>query len=90
MPPRKSPRNNPAPPPPPPPVIDTTALNVAVAAAVATAMAQYHSTNNSQGGTLVESTHAEIHVRTRECSSKDFTNCKPKSFHGTGGVIALS
>ena len=91
MPPRKSTRRNPPPPrPPPPPVIDTAALNAAVAAAVATAMAQYHSTNNSQGGTPVESTHAEIHVRTKECSYKDFTNCKPKSFYGTGGVIALS
>ena len=76
MPPRKSPRNNPAPPLPPlPPVIDTAALNAAVAAAVATAMAQYHSSNASRGGTPVESIPVETPVRSSECSYKDFTNC---------------
>ena len=93
MPPRKSPRtsNNPASPPPPPPaVIDTAALNAAVATAVETAMAQYHSSDASRGGTPVESIPIEIPVRSRECSYKDFTNCKPKPFYGTGRVIALS
>ena len=86
MPPRKSTRRNPPPPPPPPSAIDTTTLN----AAVATAMAQYHSTDASRGGTPVNSTQGELLVRSRECSYKDFTNCKPKSFKGTGGVIDLS
>ena len=38
----------------------------------------------------MESIPIEIPVRSRECSYKDFTNCKPKPFYGTGGVIALS
>ena len=81
MPPRKSPRNNPAPPqPPPPPVIDTAALNVVVATTVATTMAQYHSSDASRGGTPVESTPVETPVRSRECSYKDFTNCKAEAF----------
>ena len=29
-------------------------------------------------------------MRSRECSYKDFTNCKPKSFKGTGRVISVS
>lgn len=91
MPPRKPTRHNPPPPPSPPPsAIDTAALNAAVAAAVATTMAQYHSTDASRGGTPVNSTQGELLVRSRECSYKDFTNCKPKSFKGTDGVIALS
>ena len=76
--------------PPLPPLIDTAALNDAIVAAVATAMAQCHSTGASGGGTPVHSTQGEILVHSREYSYKDFTNCKPKSFKGTGGVIALS
>lgn len=91
MPPRKSTRCNPPPPPPPPPsTIDKEALNVAVATTVAIAMAQYHSTGASGGGMTVHSTQGEILVRSRECSYKDFTNFKPKSFKGIGGVISLS
>ena len=29
-------------------------------------------------------------MRLRECTYKDFTNCKPRTFNGIGGVIALS
>ena len=75
---------NQTPPPPPPTQVDTSALNAAIAAAVATAMAQYHCTRTSGGGTLVHSTQGEVLVRSRECSYKDFINCKPKSFKGTG------
>ncbi|CAH1452086.1 unnamed protein product [Lactuca virosa] len=91
MPPRRSTRRDPpVTATPPTPQIDTAALNVAVAAAVAIAMAQYHSTSASGDGTPVHSNHGEAPVRLRECSYKDFTNCKPLSFKGTGGVIALS
>ena len=54
MPPRRNPRrnlNNETPPPPPPqsptPQFDMTALNAVVATAVATAMAQYHSSGST-------------------------------------------
>ena len=96
MPPHQNPRRNlnnetPIPPPQPPtPQFDTTTLNVVVAAGVATAMAQYHSSGSTGGGTPVLSTHGEIPMRLKECSYKDITNCKPLSFKGTGGVIALS
>ena len=96
MPPHRNPRRNlnnetPIPPPQPPtPQFDTTALNAIVVTAVATAMAQYHSFGSTGGGTPVLSTHGEILVRLKECSYKDFTNCKPLSFKGTGGVSAFS
>ena len=98
MPPRRNPRRNPnneTPPPPPPqpptPQFDTTALNAAVAVAVATTMAQYHASGSTRGGgTPVNSIQFEAPVRSRECSYKDFTDFKPLSFKGTGGVIALS
>ena len=84
MPPRRNPRrnlNNETPPPPPPqpptPQFDTAALNVVVAVAVATTMAQYQSSGSVGGGTPVQSVQVEAPVRSRECSYKDFTNCKP-------------
>ena len=73
----------------PSPQIDAETLNTAVDTAVATAMAQYHPTNSRGGGTHVHSTQGEVPVRSRECSYKDFTNCKPLSFNGNGGVITL-
>ena len=96
MPPRWNPRRNlnnetPIPPPQPPtPQFDTAALNAVVAAVVVTTMAQYQSSGSVGGGTPVQSVQVEAPVRSRECSYKDFTNCKPLSFKGTGGVIALS
>ena len=96
MPPRRNPKRNPnnetpiPPPQPPTPQFDTTTLNAVVAAAVAIAMAQYHSSGSTGGGTPVQSIQVEAPVRSRECSYKDFTNCKPLSCNGTGGVIALS
>ena len=88
MPPCKSPRNNP--PPPPIPQFDTAALNAAVAAAVATAMAEYHSSSSTGAGTPIPTIQVETPVHSKECSYKDFTNCKILSFNGTGGVIVLS
>ena len=35
------------------------------------------------------STQGDSQGRSRECSYKDFTNGKPDSFNGSGGVIAL-
>ena len=86
MPPRRNPRRNPnketpiPPPQPPTPQFDTTTLNAAVAVAVATTMAQYHSSGSTGGRTPVLSTHGEIPMRLKECSYKDFTNCKSLSF----------
>ena len=70
MPPRKSTRRNPPIIPtqtPTPPQFDTATLNVAVAAAVTTTMAQYHNNQGtSGGGTIVHSTQGDVVVCSQE------------------------
>ena len=89
MPPRRSPRHATPITPIPSPQIDAATLNAAVAEAVATAMAQYHSTSTGGGEAPTDSTQGEVPVRQGEFSYKDFTRCQPLSFKGTEGVIAL-
>lgn len=93
MPPRKRPRpsSSTAPPPlPPPPQFDPTMFQAAVAAAVAATMSQI--CTNSDGGSgsgATPSNQGDSSGRTRECTYKDFTNGKPDTFNGSGGVITL-
>ena len=61
MPPRRSPRHPTPITPILSPQIDVATLNVAVAAAVATAMTQYHLTSTG-GGTPTDSTQGEVPV----------------------------
>ena len=89
MPPRRSPRHATPITPIPSPQIDAATLNAAVAEAVATAMAQYHSTSTGGGEAPTDSTQGEVPVRQGEFSYKDFTRCQPLSFKGTEGVISL-
>ena len=77
-------------PPPPPPQYNQVAIQVAVNAAVTVALEQFTSTSTSGSESYVPPTVVEAPVHSRECSYNDFTNCKPKSFNETGGIIALS
>ena len=80
----------PPPPPLPPPQYKPAALQAVVSAAVVATLAQFSMSDNSRGGTTIHSTQGDALVCSRECSYKDFTNCKPIFFNGTGGIIALS
>ena len=75
---------------PPPPQFDPIMFQAAVTAAVAAAMSQM-GTNGSGGfgSGNTNSNQGDSTGRTKECSYKDFTNGKPDSFDGSGGVIAL-
>ena len=70
--------------PPPPetnPPISSVELEEIIAQRIAAALA-----NVTRGGVRNEG-----NVRTaRMCTYKDFMNCKPKSFHGTEGVVSLT
>ncbi|CAH1451264.1 unnamed protein product [Lactuca virosa] len=94
MPPRRSARRNPPitqiHPPLPPPQYNPAAIQAAVAAAVTTTLAQFNTTGTRGSGTAVHSTQVDPPVHSRECSYKDFTNCKPRAFNDSGGIISLS
>ena len=70
--------------PPPPetnPPISSVELEEIIAQRIVAALA-----NVTRGGVRNEG-----NVRTaRMCTYKDFMNCKPKSFHGTEGVVSLT
>ena len=91
MPPRRNPRcfNTQAtgtPPPLPPPQFDAAILQAAVTATVSAAMERYNTTvtNETSDGVI---THNHVHLK--ECSYKEFRNCKPKAFDGTEGVLTM-
>ncbi|KAL7606903.1 hypothetical protein Lser_V15G19246 [Lactuca serriola] len=89
--PKKSNRKNNNPPPPPPPHYDPAVFQAAVTAAVAAAMSQINASGTSRVGSGANpSKHGDSRGHPKECSYKDFTNAKPRSFDGTGGVIALT
>lgn len=81
-------RGNPEP---TPPEVDTTAFQAAVSAAVTAAMAQLHRGNNGGGNGQGSgsSNNGMNQGPTKTCTYKDFTNAKPRTFNGTGGVITL-
>ncbi|XP_023735632.2 uncharacterized protein LOC111883543 [Lactuca sativa] len=72
------------------PQFDPVMFQATVTAAVAVAMSQIN-TNNA-GGAIngpTNSNNRDSQGRSRECTYKDFTNAKPKTFNGSGGLIAL-
>ena len=102
MPPRRSIRRNPnneAPIPPPPPLpeplqppnpSDANMFQAAFTATVAAVVSAINAPVPSGSGTCAPpSNHGESHGHPRECTYKDFTNAKPRSFNGTGGVMVL-
>ncbi|CAH1413024.1 unnamed protein product [Lactuca virosa] len=95
MPPRRNPRRNnvnetPPPPPPPPPQFDPAMFQAAVTAAVTAAMSHINTPGASGSGAGAHpSNHGESHEHLRECTYKDFSNAKPRTFNGTGGVMVL-
>ena len=81
-------RGNPGP---TPPEVDSTAFQAAWSAAVTAAMAQLHQGNNGGGNGqgAGSSNNGMNQGPTKTCTYKDFTNAKPRTFNGTGGVITL-
>ncbi|CAH1415260.1 unnamed protein product [Lactuca virosa] len=86
--PQRPTRGNPGP---TPPEVDSAAFQAVVSAAVTAAMAQIQQGNNGgvNGQGAGSSNNGTNHGPTRTCSYKDFTNAKPRTFNGTGGVITL-
>ncbi|XP_023732133.1 uncharacterized protein LOC111879939 [Lactuca sativa] len=93
MPPRKRPRPSSCaapPPPPPPPQLDPAMFQAAVVAAVAAAMSQIGTNGNGGSGSgATPSNQGDSSGRTKECTYKYFTNGKPNTFNGSGGIITL-
>ncbi|KAL7581886.1 hypothetical protein Lser_V15G47382 [Lactuca serriola] len=86
--PRRPTRENPEP---NPPEFNSVAFHAAVSAAVTAAMAQNHQGNNGgvNGPGPGSSNNGMNQGPTKTCSYKDFTNAKPRTFNGTGGMITL-
>ncbi|XP_023738933.1 uncharacterized protein LOC111886928 [Lactuca sativa] len=76
---------------PTPPEINTVAFQAAVSAVVTAALAQVRNGNNGDdvGQGIRSTNHGTKHRATRTYTYKDFTNAKPRTLNGTGGVIAL-
>ncbi|GKD76520.1 hypothetical protein Tco_1339141, partial [Tanacetum coccineum] len=66
-----------------------------IEARVSTALANHETLQNSTNGQGDRSHNSDIGIRgtirtPRECTYKDFLNCKPLSFKGTEGAVVLS
>ena len=75
-----------------PPVFDPVAMEAEIARRVAEALAAYELANprNGPGGGGGAGNPGGGGGNPRPCSYKDFMNCKPHQFAGTGGVIELT
>ena len=96
MPPRRNPRPknvNEAPTPSPPlphPQFGAAMFQAAVTAAVAAAMSHINTPGVSGSGAGAHiSNHGESHEHSQECTYKDFSNTKRRTFNGIGGVMVL-
>jgi len=95
MSPRRNPRRNnenevPTPPQPPPPQFDVAMFQAPVTTVVAAAMSNINTSGASGSGAGAHpSNHIEGHEHSRECTYKDFSNAKPRTFNETGGVMVL-
>ena len=75
-----------------PPVFDPVAMEAIIAQRVTEALVAYelaHPQNNNGGGGGAGNPGGNG-GNPRPCSYKDFMNCKPHNFAGTGGVIELT
>ncbi|GKB57366.1 hypothetical protein Tco_0913552 [Tanacetum coccineum] len=71
------------------------AVEQLIEARVSAALANHETLRNSTNGQGDESHNFDTGIRgtvraPRECTYKDFLNCKPLSFNGTEGVVVLS
>ena len=81
----------PTPPQPPPLQMDTAIFQAVVSPVVAATIAQINTNGASGLGSSTNNINqGDSQGHPRECSYKDFTNCKRNSFNGTGGVLALT
>ena len=65
-------------------------FQVAVTTVVAAAMSYINTPGASGAGVGAHpSNHGESHGHPRECTYKYFSNAKPMTINGTGGVMAL-
>lgn len=71
--------------------INSVAFQAAVSAAVTATLAQICNGNNEEGNGLGtgSTNQGTNHGVARTCTYKEFTNAKPRTFNGTGGVIVL-
>ena len=70
-------------------MFDAATFQAAVTAAVTAAMASINTNTNGNGGTN-SSTNGATPGQSRGCTYKDFTNAKPPTFRGDGGIISLT
>ncbi|GKF59971.1 hypothetical protein Tco_0176757 [Tanacetum coccineum] len=73
----------------------TAAVEQLIEARVSAALANYETLRNITNGHGDGSHNSETRIRgtvrtPRECTYKDFLNCKPLTFKGTEGVVVLS
>ena len=69
----------------------TVVFQAVVIVSVAAAITQINASGTSGAGSGANpSNHRDSHRHLKECSYKDFTKAKPKSFDGPGSVIALT
>ena len=75
-----------------PPVFDPVAMEAMIAERVASALVAYELANprNNNGGGGGAGGAGGGGGNPRPCSYKDFMNCKPHNFAGTGGVLELT
>ncbi|KAI3690667.1 hypothetical protein L2E82_48857 [Cichorium intybus] len=73
--------------------MDSATFQAAMAAVVVAAVAQINPNGTNGSGSrngTNDSTNGENKNHQRVCTYKDFANCKPMTFRGDGGVIALT
>ncbi|KAI3494636.1 hypothetical protein L1887_40553 [Cichorium endivia] len=73
-----------------PPPLDAAAIETMIAERVAAALANHSAARQEGSGQGTNSSQGESRGHPRPCTYKDFANCKPKAFHGDGGVITLT
>ena len=65
-------------------------FQAAVTVAVVAALSHINAGGTSGSGADPHPSNlVEGHERSRECTYKDFSNAKPRTFNGTGGVMVL-
>ncbi|KAI3494750.1 hypothetical protein L1887_40436 [Cichorium endivia] len=73
-----------------PPPLDAAAIEIMIAERVAAALANHSAARQEGSGQGTNSSQGESRGHPRPSTYKDFSNCKPKAFHGDGGVITLT
>ena len=73
-----------------PPVMDQAAIEAIINQRVTEALANMTPPVQQPGNTGGNHGNAHPHPGNSRCTYKEFSDCKPRSFHGDGGVIMLA